>query len=310
MPPQEKTIFQVRTVSFQTVPESEETMSEPKIISNPAEVQKIARQWKKEGYTIGLVPTMGYLHDGHRSLIHKAAMQNDKVIVSVFVNPIQFGPNEDLDSYPRDLEADTAVCASEGVDIIFHPEPEDMYGDHFLTHVEVDEITKVLCGKSRPVHFRGVTTVVNKLMNISKADRAYFGQKDAQQLAVVRKMVKDLNMDIEVVGCPIVREEDGLAKSSRNKYLSPEERKAAVVLSRSLNKAHKLMNEGERNADKIRETIREELSSEPLADIEYVSVVDSESLQDIEGDVTAPVLVAIAVRIGSTRLIDNFSFEL
>lgn len=285
-------------------------MSKPQIISNPADVQKAAREWKKEGLSIGLVPTMGYLHDGHRSLIHKAVEQNDRVIVSIFVNPIQFGPNEDLDNYPRDLEADTAVCESEGVDIIFHPEPKDMYGDHFLTHVEVDEITKVLCGRSRPVHFKGVTTVVNKLMNISKADRAYFGQKDAQQLAVVKKMVKDLNIDIEVVGCPIVREEDGLAKSSRNKYLSPEERKAAVVLSRSLNRAHALMNEGERNADKIRSTISDELSKEPFADPEYVSVVDSETLQDIKGDINDPVLVAIAVRIGSTRLIDNFSFEL
>lgn len=283
-------------------------MSEPQIISNPAEVQKIARQWKKEGLSIGLVPTMGYLHDGHRSLIHKAAEQNDRVVVSIFVNPIQFGPNEDLDSYPRDLEADTAVCASEGVDIIFHPEPKDMYGEHFLTHVAVDDITTVLCGKTRPIHFRGVTTVVNKLMNISKADRAYFGQKDAQQLVVVKLMVKDLNMDIEIVGCPIVREEDGLAKSSRNKYLSAEERKAAPVLNRALTKAHDLMDAGERKADKIRQTITEELQKEPLADIEYVSVVDAELLKDVEGEVTGPVLVAIAVRIGTTRLIDNFSF--
>lgn len=285
-------------------------MSEkPLLISDPSEVQAHAREWKKQGLSIGLVPTMGYLHDGHRSLIHKACEQNDRVIVSIFVNPIQFAPGEDLDRYPRDIEADSALCAEEGVDIIYHPEASDMYGENFSTHVEVDGITKLLEGKTRPIHFRGVTTVVNKLMNISKADRAYFGQKDAQQLAVVRKMVKDLNMDIEIVGCPIIREEDGLAKSSRNKYLSAEERKAATVLSRALRKGRNLLESGERDADKIRKTITDEINTEPLSDIDYVAVVDAETLEDVNGKIEKSVLVPIAVKIGKTRLIDNFIFE-
>ena len=280
-----------------------------RIISNPAEVQAIAKEWKKEGLTVGVVPTMGYLHDGHRSLIHRSCAENDRTVVSIFVNPIQFGPAEDLATYPRDLEADSALCASEGVDIIFHPEPSDMYADDFCTHVEVDDITHVLCGKTRPTHFRGVTTVVSKLFNISKADRAYFGEKDAQQLAVIRRMVRDLNIDIEICGCPIVREADGLAKSSRNKYLSPEERQAALVLSRSLNIGHSMLDAGERNAAKVRQAIVDEINTEPMAQIDYVSIVDSITLKDVEGDITAPVLVAMAVKIGSTRLIDNFSFE-
>lgn len=287
-------------------------MAEIKRISDPAEVQAIARQWKKEGLSIGIVPTMGYLHDGHRSLIHRACAENDRVIVSDFVNPIQFGPTEDLDKYPRDIEADTKLCSEEGVDIIFNPAPEDMYGAEgsFLTSVVVDKITKVLCGKTRPTHFQGVCTVVNKLFNISKADRGYFGQKDAQQLAVIRKMVKDLNIDIEIIGCPIIREEDGLAKSSRNKYLSAEERQAALVLSRSLRNARKALEEGERDADKLREAITAEIKTEPLSDIDYVSVVDAETLEDVSGKIQRSILVALAVKIGNTRLIDNFSFEL
>ena len=279
------------------------------ILSKPSEVQEMAREWKNEGLSIGLVPTMGYLHDGHRSLIHRACAENDRVIVSVFVNPIQFGPTEDLATYPRDLEADSALCASEGVNIVFHPEPQDMYGPNFSTHVAVEKITSVLCGKSRPTHFQGVTTVVSKLFNITKADRAYFGEKDAQQLAVIRRMVEDLNFDIEICGCPIIREEDGLAKSSRNKYLSPEERQAALVLSRSLSIGKKMLDEGERSAAKIQEAITAEINREPLAEIDYVSIVDSLTLEDIEGDITAPILTALAVKIGSTRLIDNFSYE-
>ncbi len=279
-----------------------------KIITDPHIVQQQASEWKKSGLSIGLVPTMGYLHEGHQSLIHKAVEQNDRVIVSIFVNPIQFGPTEDLDSYPRDLEADAALCESEGVDIIFHPSADEMYEKSFSTHVEVDDITQFLCGKSRPTHFRGVTTVVTKLINIAKADRAYFGEKDAQQLAVVRRMVRDLNMDLEIVGCPIIREEDGLAKSSRNKYLSPEERTAALVLNRSLKKGKALLESGERNAATVAEVITKEIEGEPMADIDYVSVVDSITLRDVEGAIEQPILVAIAVRIGSTRLIDNFSY--
>ncbi len=286
------------------------TENNTRIISSPAEVQSVARQWKKEGLSIGLVPTMGYLHDGHRSLIHRACAENDRVIVSVFVNPIQFGPTEDLATYPRDLEADAALCASEGVDIVFHPEPEDMYGPNFSSHVVVEKITSVLCGKSRPAHFQGVTTVVNKLFNISKADRAYFGEKDAQQLAVIRRMTEDLNIDIEICGCPIVREEDGLAKSSRNKYLSPKERQAALILSRSLRLGKKMLDGGERNAETLREAITAEICREPLAEIDYVSVVDALCLEDVEGEIKAPVLVALAVNIGSTRLIDNFSYNI
>ncbi|MCI8283663.1 MAG: pantoate--beta-alanine ligase [Firmicutes bacterium] len=279
-----------------------------KIISNPDEVQKISRKWKTEGLTIGLVPTMGYLHEGHQSLIHKSCAQNDRTIVSVFVNPIQFAPGEDLATYPRDLDADAALCASEGADILFHPQPSDMYGEYFSTHVEVDDITQVLCGKTRPTHFKGVTTVVSKLFNISKADRAYFGEKDAQQLAVIKRMVEDLNFDIEITGCPIVREADGLAKSSRNKYLNPEERKAALVLSRSLSIGKQLLDNGERNANVIRNSITQEIKKEQLAEIDYVSIVDSVTLKDVDEKITAPVLTAIAVKIGSTRLIDNFSY--
>ena len=279
-----------------------------RIISDPAQVQAIAKAWKAEGLQVGLVPTMGYLHDGHRSLIHRSCAENDRTIVSIFVNPIQFGPNEDLATYPRDLAADSALCASEGVDLIFHPEPSDMYAADFCTHVNVDDITKVLCGKSRPTHFRGVTTVVNKLFNIAKADRAYFGEKDAQQLAVIRRMVRDLNIDIEICGCPIIREEDGLAKSSRNKYLSPEERQAALILSRSLKLCRELLDEGQRDAEVLRNAVTEKILTEPLAEIDYVSIVDSVTLKDVSGTIQAPVLVALAVKIGTTRLIDNFSY--
>ncbi len=198
------------------------------------DVRERVNAWKREGLTVGFVPTMGYLHEGHKSLMEAARANNDKVVVSVFVNPMQFGPNEDLESYPRDFEKDSALCDSVGVDLIFHPEPEEMYADGFCSYVDMNGLTTELCGKSRPIHFRGVQTVVLKLFNIVKPDTAYFGQKDAQQLAVIKRMVKDLNVDTEIVGCPIVREADGLAKSSRNTYLNPDERKAALILSRSL----------------------------------------------------------------------------
>ena len=204
------------------------------IVSTVDAVREQVKKWREEGLSVGLVPTMGYLHEGHKSLIDKAVEQNDRVVVSVFVNPIQFGPNEDLATYPRDLDRDSALCENAGADLIFHPEKEDMYFDDFCTYVDMEGLTKGLCGKTRPTHFRGVCTVVSKLFNIVKPDRAYFGQKDAQQLAVIRRMVRDLNFDLESVGCPIIREEDGLAKSSRNTYLSPEERKAAVILHKGL----------------------------------------------------------------------------
>lgn len=276
-----------------------------KIVSTINEVREQVKEWKKEGNTIGFVPTMGYLHEGHASLIDAARKNNGKVVVSIFVNPIQFGPNEDLDSYPRDLEHDAKLCEEHGVDLIFHPTPEEMYGDNFYTFVDMDVLTKELCGLSRPVHFRGVCTVVSKLFNIVIPDNAYFGQKDAQQLAIIKRMVKDLNMPLSIHGCPIIREEDGLAKSSRNTYLSPEERKAALVLSRSLKLGKKLIEDGEKDARKVIAAIRGEIEKEPLAKIDYVEIVDWNTLEPVEST-EGEILTAMAVYIGKTRLIDNF----
>lgn len=275
-----------------------------RIVSTVEEVRKQVKEWRAEGFSVGLVPTMGYLHEGHKSLIDKAVRQNDKVVVSVFVNPIQFGPSEDLATYPRDIERDAALCENAGAALIFHPEKEDMYFDDFCTYVDMENLTKGLCGKSRPTHFRGVCTVVSKLFNIVQPDRAYFGQKDAQQLAVVRRMVRDLNFDLEIIGCPIIREEDGLAKSSRNTYLSAEERKAAVVLHKSLEKGERMLRGGEKDAEKIKAAIREVIGTEPLAKIDYVEVVDFDTLESVE-TADGEVLTAIAVYIGKTRLIDN-----
>ena len=279
-----------------------------KIVSTVEEVRAQVKEWKKEGYTIGFVPTMGYLHEGHASLMD-AAGENDKVVVSIFVNPIQFGPNEELESYPRDLEHDAKVCEEHGVDLIFHPTPEEMYGEHFYTYVDMDVLTKELCGLSRPVHFRGVCTVVNKLFNIVTPDHAYFGEKDAQQLAIIKRMVKDLNMPLEIHGCPIIREEDGLAKSSRNTYLSEEERKAALVLSRSIFLGKEMVEKGERDAKKVVAAMTAEIEKEPLAKIDYVKVVDLETMQQVE-TIEHDILTAIAVYIGKTRLIDNFMVTL
>ncbi len=278
-----------------------------KIVSTIEEVRAQVREWKKEGKTVGFVPTMGYLHEGHASLMD-AAGENDKVVVSIFVNPMQFGPNEDLASYPRDLEHDAKVCEAHGVDLIFHPTPEEMYGDNFYSYVDMDVLTKELCGLSRPVHFRGVCTVVAKLFNIVTPDKAYFGQKDAQQLAVIKRMVKDLNMPLTIVGCPIIREEDGLAKSSRNTYLSPKERKAALVLSRSIFLGKKMVEQGEKDCRKIKEAMTAEIEKEPLAKIDYVKIVDLSTMQQVE-TTEHGVLAAIAVYIGKTRLIDNFMTE-
>ena len=272
------------------------------------EVREQVKAWRREGLTVGLVPTMGYLHEGHASLIKKAVEQNDKVVVSVFLNTTQFGPTEDLEAYPRDFEADCKLCESIGAAMVFHPEPSEMYAPDFCTWVDMDVLSKTLCGKSRPIHFRGVCTVVSKLFNIVTPDRAYFGQKDAQQLAIIRRMVRDLNMDIEIVGCPIVREEDGLAKSSRNTYLSEDERKAALVLSRSLKEGRKLVDAGEKDAAKVKKTITDIIEKEALAKIDYVEVVDWNTLEPVE-KIDGPVLTAIAVYIGKTRLIDNFIVE-
>lgn len=279
------------------------------IVETVAEVREQVRRWRAEGLTVGLVPTMGYLHEGHRSLIDKAVEQNDRVVVSVFVNPIQFAPNEDLATYPRDLERDSALCEEAGADLIFHPEKENMYFDDFCTFVDMDGLTRGLCGKTRPTHFRGVCTVVSKLFNIVQPDRAYFGQKDAQQLAVIRRMVRDLNFDLEIVGCPIIREEDGLAKSSRNTYLSKEERQAATILHKGLQKGEELIREGVTSAAAVVNAITKVIESEPLARIDYVEMVDFDSIEKIE-EARGTVLTAVAVYIGKTRLIDNFIITL
>lgn len=276
-----------------------------KIVSTVEQVREEVKKWRQQGLTVGLVPTMGYLHEGHKSLIDKAVAQNDKVVVSVFVNPIQFGPTEDLATYPRDLERDAALCEDAGAALIFHPEKEDMYFDDFCTYIDMDGLTKGLCGKTRPIHFRGVCTVVGKLFNIVHPNRAYFGQKDAQQLAVVRRMVRDLNFDLEIVGCPIIREEDGLAKSSRNTYLSEEERKAAVILHKGLVKGEEMVSAGEKDVKKVLDAITEIIESEPLARIDYVEAVDFDNIETID-TIEGSVLVAVAVYIGKTRLIDNF----
>ena len=282
------------------------------ISGNVKETREQIKEWKKQGLSVGLVPTMGYLHEGHQSLMEAAKRDNDRVAVSVFVNPIQFGPGEDFASYPRDFEKDAALCEKVGVDLIFHPEAEEMYDEDFCTYADMDGLTKELCGKSRPTHFRGVQTVVSKLFHIIPADRAYFGQKDAQQLAVIKKMVRDLSMDIEIVGCPIIRETDGLAKSSRNTYLNAEERQAALVLSRSLAAGRALIEDGEREAAKVKQRIEEVIAQEKLARIDYVEIVDFSDITPIEKldyAKAGEVLCAIAVFIGKTRLIDNFIWK-
>lgn len=276
-----------------------------KVVSTVCETRAQVKEWKNQGLTVGLVPTMGYLHEGHQSLIKKAVEENDRVVVSVFVNPIQFAPNEDLETYPRDLEADKRLCDSTGADLIFHPTPDEMYPDGFSTHIQMDNLTKELCGKTRPTHFGGVCTVVGKLFNIVQPDKAYFGQKDAQQLAIIKRMVRDLNFDIEIVGCPIIREPDGLAKSSRNTYLSADERKAALILSKAIKLGEELVADGERNAQTIIKAMTDKINTEPLARIDYVNVVDALSIEPLDV-VKGEVLVAIAVYIGKTRLIDNF----
>lgn len=266
------------------------------------------KSWKSQGYSVALVPTMGSLHEGHASLIKRAAKENEKVVVSIFVNPIQFGPNEDLSSYPRTLDKDTVLCESAGAHLIFAPEVSEMYCTDNVTGVNVQGLTAGLCGAKRPCHFGGVCTVVSKLFNIIPADKAYFGEKDAQQLAIIKRMVKDLNFDIKIIGCPIVREKDGLAKSSRNVYLSPKERQAALCLNKSLTKGKEILSSSEKSAKLLKNIIRNVIQNEVLAKVDYIEVVDSISLTAVDV-VNKPVLVAIAVFIGKTRLIDNFIWE-
>ncbi|AQS05361.1 pantoate--beta-alanine ligase [Clostridium beijerinckii] len=279
------------------------------LVKEIKELRNLIKAWKRDGLSVGYVPTMGALHEGHESLIKRAVEENDKVVVSVFVNPTQFGPNEDFDSYPRNINKDLELCINAGASIVFNPEPSEMYYGDKSTSVSVSGLTSVLCGAKRPGHFDGVCLVVSKFLNIVTPDKAYFGEKDAQQVAVIKRMVRDLNIDVEIVACPIIREEDGLAKSSRNTYLSKDERKAALVLSRSLEIAKDALRKGERNANNIKNSIKEVLNSEPLAKIDYVEIVDSDSLKSVE-IIERNVLIPIAVYIGKTRLIDNFTFEI
>lgn len=280
-----------------------------RVVKSVKEVRDAVKEWKAQGLSVGFVPTMGYLHEGHESLIKKAVKDNDRVVVSIFVNPMQFGPTEDLDKYPRDLERDSKLCENAGANLIFHPEKEEMYFEDFSSYVDINRLSDELCGKSRPIHFRGVCTVVTKLFNIVNPDRAYFGEKDAQQLAIIRRFVRDLNIDIEIIGCPIIREEDGLAKSSRNTYLSKEERQAALILSQSLNLAKDAINSGERNSSVVIDIISNSIKKEPLAKIDYIEIVDSLAMKPVK-TIEKSVLVAIAVYIGKTRLIDNFTFNI
>ncbi len=279
------------------------------IIETIKELRSLVGSYKKEGKTIGFVPTMGFLHEGHLSLIRRAKADNDIVVVSDFVNPTQFAPNEDFDSYPRDIERDEQLAKSAGADIIFYPSVSEMYPEGSSTFVEVEgDITKVLCGASRPSHFRGVTTVVAMLFNIVKAHKAYFGQKDAQQAAVLIQMVRDMHMDIELIVCPIVREEDGLAMSSRNTYLSDEERKQALILSQALKVAQAAFDGGENSIASLKEIITNKINEMPLANIDYVSIYEYPSLKVIN-NIEEKAIAAVAVKFGKTRLIDNIILE-
>ena len=279
-------------------------MSIVELIKTVQGAREAVRAARVAGKRIGFVPTMGYLHEGHLTLMREARKECDFVVVSIFVNPTQFGPNEDFARYPRDLERDSALCESVPVDIIYFPSVDEMYPKPYLTSVRVSGITDTLCGASRPGHFEGVATVVAKLFNIVMPDVAYFGQKDAQQVAVIQRMVTDLNMDLEIRPVAIVREPDGLAMSSRNVYLSPEQREAALVLSRSLQMAQRRVAEGERDMAALREAIRTVIAAEPLGEIDYVEIVDMLTLKPVER-LEDRALAALAVRFGKTRLIDN-----
>ncbi|MEI7556363.1 pantoate--beta-alanine ligase [Candidatus Chlorohelix sp.] len=278
------------------------------LISSITEMARITANWRNADLQVGLAPTMGYLHEGHLSLTNRAKMENDKVVASIFVNPLQFGPKEDFSRYPRDLEKDLMLLESAGVDAVFHPTSQEMYPENFNASVEVLGITDVLEGAQRPGHFKGVTTVVAKLFNIVSPHRAYFGQKDAQQVAVIKKMVRDLNFPLEIIICPTLREADGLAMSSRNVYLNADERKAATVLYHALATAKAAFENGSRQGNALRKIMDAVISSEPLAKTDYVSAANPENLREYDGLIPTGygVLLSMAVRFGSTRLIDNF----
>ena len=278
------------------------------LIRRIEELRQALKPLKRQGKTIGLVPTMGYLHEGHLALVRRSVAECYVTVVSIFVNPTQFGPNEDYDRYPRDLDRDLAQCKAENVDFVFAPEVSEMYHKDASTRVTVSKLTEGLCGRSRPGHFDGVATVVTKLFNIVGADKAYFGQKDAQQLAVIKRMVRDLNIDVEVVEVPTVREPDGLAMSSRNTYLTPEQRQSARSLYRSLVAAKEMIDQGERNVQNIRERMSDIIQASEGADIDYLEIVDADTLNPLER-IEGQVLIAVAVRFGHTRLIDNIKVE-
>lgn len=276
-----------------------------KVLRTIKEIKEYAKTQKQAGKVIGLVPTMGALHEGHLTLMRAAREKCDIVIASVFVNPVQFGPNEDYDAYPRRFEEDCKKLETVPVDAVFHPEPAEMYPDGYATYVNVEgEITHKLCGAQRPGHFRGVATVVTKLMNLSRADEAFFGQKDAQQVVVISRFVEDFNINVHINMVPIVREESGLARSSRNQYLSADEKKAALVLSRSLKAAKMLYADGENKVAELKKVVSDILEAEPMATVDYVELYSFPGLLSIE-EVKGPALLAIAVKIGKTRLIDN-----
>ena len=288
----------------------EESKAEIMIVAETiSEVREQVKEWKMQGLTVGLVPTMGFLHEGHASLVDQAVAVCDRVVASDFVNPTQFGPNEDLETYPRDFDHDCKLLEEHGCSMVFHPAVEEMYFPDAATYVELlNDMPAQLCGKTRPIHFRGVCTVVSKLFNIVTPDKAFFGQKDAQQLAIVRRMARDMSYGIEVVGCPIIREEDGLAKSSRNTYLNEEERLAARILSQAVFLGKKMIEDGEREAGRVVDAMKDKIASEPLAVIDYVEAVNSDTLESVDR-IEGNVLVAMAVYIGKTRLIDNFMME-
>ncbi len=275
-----------------------------KIIRTVENLRKELASPRKVGKIIGLVPTMGYFHEGHLSLMDVAKKNSDVVIVSLFVNPTQFGPNEDLEKYPRDFERDRQLAEERGVDIIFYPDKEEMYPDPFFTYVMTEELSKVLCGTSRPIHFRGVTTIVAKLFNIVQPDIAVFGRKDAQQAIIIKKMVEDLNFTVEIIVAPIVREDGGLAMSSRNTYLSPEERKQSPIIYQSLQEAVEIVQRGELDAGIIEESIRQLIETAPLARIEYIEIVRERDLRQVKA-IEPGTFVAVAVWFGKTRFIDN-----
>ncbi|MFZ8831395.1 MAG: pantoate--beta-alanine ligase [Thermodesulfobacteriaceae bacterium] len=274
------------------------------VIESISEMKNLVKEWKRQGLSIGFVPTMGYLHEGHLALVRRAKELSDRVVVSIFVNPIQFAPGEDYQRYPRDLERDKALLEKEGVDALFSPRVEEMYPPGFQTYVEVKELSSGLCGRYRPGHFVGVATVVLKLFNIVQPDIAVFGEKDYQQLKVIQRMVQDLNLDVKIIPHPTVREEDGLAMSSRNTYLSPEERKSAIALYKALNLAEELVNQGERRVATLKVKLKEFIESFPYTKVQYIEFVHPETLKEVER-VDEPTLLALAVFVGEARLIDN-----